>query len=228
MEWFVFAAIIHQTKTADRIQTHNERLMNDLTLHDTTARTQSLNNLPPEDSRSIESLDSLESAQPSTRSHALNSQPATNSDHHTSAETEEGGSGTYRQESPSVLIENHENHRHVANTISSKPARAQSAPTNRHSNRTQATPTTDPNNFLGFHVVNTTDFRQKRTNPPRHPYTDNIVVDRIAAENTPNHNKIQSHASSNHQIHSHVSNQTIPTRETDSNRKTDGESPNLL
>ena len=187
---FISVAIIHQTKTLDQIQTHNERLVQDLRLYDDSKPTQSLNNLPAadnEDNQSVESLDSLESEQPSTRSHQINPQPFpydSNISQQASANDHEvAGGGTYRQESPTV-IQAEFKAKANSSVVQKQTGRVHSAPVQRQLTKTRATPTTDSNVFLGFQVVNTADYSKLNKNESnKHKNTDTLAVERIAAEN---------------------------------------------
>lgn len=101
-----------------------------------------------DDSRSVESLDSLESEQPSYRSHMINASASqsnnnqSNNNNHHASEHSPGGGGTYRQESPTVLMNN------LKPTASSgthrKPTKQLTSPA-----------ATDVNSFAGFQVVDT-------------------------------------------------------------------------
>lgn len=179
-------AIIHQTKTIDQIQTHNERLVQDLRLYEDSKPTQSLNNMPlNDDAQSVESLDSLESEQPSNRSHQIDVQPFPYNTHLNQPAIENDhdvGGGTYRQESPTVI---QAEFRAKANTSTApKQGRAHSAPVQRQLTKTQATPTTDTQVFLGFQVVNSGDYSKlNKTEPNKHKHSDTLAVERIAAEN---------------------------------------------
>lgn len=154
----MLSAALNKSK-AEIVQRNTEKLVQDMRLEEgPDAKPEGE---PQDDARSIESLDSLESEQPSYRSHVIDFgaeyEKNTSSDYHnriSSLESHLGGD-TYRQESPIVLSD----HNQRSKAAVSVQSRVQSAPVYRQMASTTATPTTDPNAFLGFQVVNTTDHR---------------------------------------------------------------------
>ena len=98
----------------------------------------------PEDTQSIESLDSLDSEQPSFRSHVINSNSSNNNNLQSTSEPL-SGSDTYRQESPTVIV--------PVNDVPSSKVSVSHQPPFKQTTKTSTTPTPLVGSFVGFQVV---------------------------------------------------------------------------
>lgn len=149
----VFVATLKKS-TVDSVQVFNERLMQEMR---TGANANPAENVRQDDNHSVESLDSLDSEQPSFRSHDVNpnSKQSNNNNNSNlySSELSGGGGDTYRQESSTVLVNDDQG----SNSTLTHPAAA-----HKQSTRTSSTPMTDANSFHGFQVVNTNGRLAKR------------------------------------------------------------------